>query len=89
MFAKNNTNYSNNENTITTVLAYSHNRHSQYDNKFENSDYSSNNMSVDGSSYVDVEQKTFGNCKHRKHDGVENFDSFMETDNENNPIRMT
>lgn len=45
-------------------------------------------MNVDGSNYVVDEEKEFGVCKHRKHDGDENFDSFMDTDNENHSIRM-
>lgn len=76
-------------NTLGTVLTYSDIKQSQYEEKFENFDFSSNNMSLDGSNYVEVEQKEFGVGKHRNHEGDENFDSFMETDDENHPIRMS
>lgn len=84
MFAKNvnHTNKSEN-NTLGTVLTYLHNKQSQYEDKFENFDFSAHNMSVDGSNYVEAEQKEYGVCKHRKREGNENFDSFMETDDEN------
>lgn len=88
MFAKN-VNYNRNENALQTVLAYSHDRNSQYDEKFENFGFSANNMNASGLNYVDVERKEFGAYKHQKNECDENFDSFMETDNENHTIRMT
>ncbi len=89
LFAKN-VNYNrNSENTLTTVLALPHNRHRQYDDKFQDFNYSGNGMNVDVSNHADDEQKAFGICKRGKREDDENFDSFMDTDNENNPIRMT
>lgn len=68
-----------------TILTY---KQGQYEHKFENFDFSANNMNLDGLNYVEIEQNKFGG-KHQKHQGDENFDSFMETDDENNPIRMS
>lgn len=70
-----NVNYSNSENALATVLTNSHN---QYDDKIENFHFPADVMNEEGA------------CKHRRHeDGDENFDSYMETNNENEQIRMT
>lgn len=90
LFTKNVSYNSNSENaTPKTVLAYSYNRHSQNVDKFENFDFSANSMNVDLTNYSDGEQKEFGVCHHQQRECDENFDSSMETDNENNPMRIT
>lgn len=72
-----NVNYNSSENTFAT--AYSHSRHSQYDNKFENFDFSANDMNVNRSNcYVAAEQREFRVSDHRMHESDENFDSFMD-----------
>lgn len=75
------------ENTQATVLAYSMNRQIHYNDKFENYDFSiSSNQNA---SHFDDDQKDGGHSKHRKRERNENFDSFMETENENDPNSLT
>lgn len=84
-----NINYSSKrEHAHTTVLAYSYNRQSHYDDKFENFDLSSS-LNTNASDFADDDYKEGGHSKHRKRERNENFDSFMEAENENDPSRMT
>ncbi|KAG4065954.1 hypothetical protein HA402_006672 [Bradysia odoriphaga] len=89
LFAENINYNSKRDNTHTTVLAYSYNRQTHYDDKFENFDFSTSSLNANASNYVDDDQKDVGHSKHRKCEINENFDSYMEAENENDPNRMT